>query len=302
MKIDTLRHVLVIAKCGSISAAAERLYLNQTTLSAAIRAAENELGFPIFLRHSSGVRLTDEGRELARLASSIIDNYDQILSLGSPLHSLRLAMHPIACERLSIEVSSEFQRCLPDRSLSIIELPKREVVEAVHQGTFRYGVAYLTNEELSALQARQREDFFYQILLTDARYFYVNAASPLASKSVIQSAELGSLRLALSEKCQDQFFGSELESLFHHVSIFSNAHLVKRAVRDLGMCAFYMSDHEGDDWFCQGCSIKKLQIADVSPQVIHHVLICRSIDSLSKPEKVLLSCIRSAFRNSFTQQ
>lgn len=68
---DDLRFFLAVADGGSISAAADRLGVNQSTVSRRIHAFERELEVRLFERLSTGYLLTREGEELARYARRI---------------------------------------------------------------------------------------------------------------------------------------------------------------------------------------------------------------------------------------
>lgn len=72
MNLDQLRYVCAIYDTGSISRAAEKLYLSQPNLSSAISKLERELGFPILLRSHSGVRFTDKGLALVQHANRVL--------------------------------------------------------------------------------------------------------------------------------------------------------------------------------------------------------------------------------------
>ena len=61
MRMEALSYIVTIAEFGSISKAAEKINIQQTTLSAAIRSLEGELGFPVFIRKPNGVSLTENG-------------------------------------------------------------------------------------------------------------------------------------------------------------------------------------------------------------------------------------------------
>ena len=58
-----LKYALEIEKTGSISQAAQNLFMAQPNLSKAIKDLENELGYVIFKRTSSGVIATEKGAE-----------------------------------------------------------------------------------------------------------------------------------------------------------------------------------------------------------------------------------------------
>ena len=53
---------LEVARLGSVSRAAEVLYVTQPTLTARLHALERELGARMFVRARQGMRLTEAGR------------------------------------------------------------------------------------------------------------------------------------------------------------------------------------------------------------------------------------------------
>lgn len=68
---DDLKIFLALAHCGSITAAAEKLKLNQSTVSRRINRFEQDLDVRLFERFNSGFELTAEGDELLRRALRI---------------------------------------------------------------------------------------------------------------------------------------------------------------------------------------------------------------------------------------
>ncbi|RLP06337.1 LysR family transcriptional regulator [Propionibacterium australiense] len=78
MEIRTLRSFLAIAREGSMTRAAEQLHLTQPTLSKQMKTLERELGQRLFVRHSSSVGLTDEGRLLRDRADDLVRMADRI--------------------------------------------------------------------------------------------------------------------------------------------------------------------------------------------------------------------------------
>ena len=55
MRLEQLQYIIEIEKTGSISKAAENLYLTQPSVSAGVSALEKELKFKIFKRTKSGM-------------------------------------------------------------------------------------------------------------------------------------------------------------------------------------------------------------------------------------------------------
>ena len=56
---------LLLAEELNFSRAAQKLYISQQALSAQISALENDLGFPLFVRTTKSVRLTEAGEQTA---------------------------------------------------------------------------------------------------------------------------------------------------------------------------------------------------------------------------------------------
>ena len=74
---DLYRLFYMVAKKGSITAAAEALYISQPAVSQSIRQLEEGLGCRLFLRTAKGVTLTAEGRELYGYVSVGIDELEK---------------------------------------------------------------------------------------------------------------------------------------------------------------------------------------------------------------------------------
>ena len=68
---------LAVARLGNVSRAAEEMYLTQPTLTARIKALEDEVGDQLFVRTSRGMRLTEAGRELMPFAERCLGALDE---------------------------------------------------------------------------------------------------------------------------------------------------------------------------------------------------------------------------------
>jgi LysR family transcriptional regulator, flagellar master operon regulator len=85
MDIEQARTFLAIAAHGSFVAAAERLHVTQSTVSARIRQLEAELGVRLFVRNRAGASLTPAGRRFLRHAKTLVLTVEQARhDLGLP--------------------------------------------------------------------------------------------------------------------------------------------------------------------------------------------------------------------------
>jgi DNA-binding transcriptional LysR family regulator len=119
---ELLRSFVAVAKAGSFTAASERVYLSQSTVSQHVRRLEELLDRPLFERDTRNVRLSRHGEELHRYATRILDLMDEAVAsvCGPPLGGpVRLGLsEDFASTRLTTALAS-FMRRNPDVELSI---------------------------------------------------------------------------------------------------------------------------------------------------------------------------------------
>lgn len=84
--LHALQGFATAARTGNLSRAAERMHLTVSALSHQIKALESRLGYPLFVRGSRGITLTDDGRRLL----------DRI---GPHLEAIEAALRPFAARR-----------------------------------------------------------------------------------------------------------------------------------------------------------------------------------------------------------
>jgi len=77
MDIELARTFLEIIDSGSFGAAAERMHVTQTAVSARIRSLEQQLGRSLFVRNKGGARLTAAGERFVRHATSLVQGWQR---------------------------------------------------------------------------------------------------------------------------------------------------------------------------------------------------------------------------------
>lgn len=77
-RLKQLRAFCCAAQTGSISKAAERLYLGQPSVTLQIQALERELGVTLFERRGPKIQLTPDGRNLYELAQPLVHGMDTL--------------------------------------------------------------------------------------------------------------------------------------------------------------------------------------------------------------------------------
>jgi len=77
-RLKQLRAFCFAAKTGSISRAAEQLYLSQPSVSLQIQALERELNTMLFERRGPKIRLTPDGQALLEIALPMVEGMDSL--------------------------------------------------------------------------------------------------------------------------------------------------------------------------------------------------------------------------------
>jgi DNA-binding transcriptional LysR family regulator len=77
-RLKQLRAFCHAARTGSVSAAADKIFLSQPTVSLQIQALEREFDTVLFERRGPKIRLTPEGQLLFQMAESLVEGMDKL--------------------------------------------------------------------------------------------------------------------------------------------------------------------------------------------------------------------------------
>lgn len=81
LDLRLLRYFSIVAEEGSLRKAGERLFISQPPLTRQIKKLEEILGMTLFLRHSKGLVLTDEGRSVLEAIQPLLNRYEQTMAV-----------------------------------------------------------------------------------------------------------------------------------------------------------------------------------------------------------------------------
>jgi len=85
MNFMKLRYFVEVARCGSFSGAAAKLYTSQPNISKQISQMEQELDFPLFIRDKRTVKLTGAGQFLYEQLKNLPDELDELFRQAADL-------------------------------------------------------------------------------------------------------------------------------------------------------------------------------------------------------------------------
>lgn len=114
MNVTYIKYALEVERTGSITKAAENLYMGQPNLSKAIHELENSLGIRLFRRSPSGVAPTEQGRAFLADARGVMEKLGELeraYSTDGVPPSFRVAVPDSLCYG---EAFAEYASGLPD--------------------------------------------------------------------------------------------------------------------------------------------------------------------------------------------
>jgi DNA-binding transcriptional LysR family regulator len=131
MTLAQLQSFVLVARHGSVKAAAAELEVTEPAVSVAVAALRKELGDELFVRHGRGIALTAGGRKLATLATEILSLAEQARrSVASESRRLVVAATPTVAEHVGPLIDA-FAARDPELELSLTELPAAAFAEAL---------------------------------------------------------------------------------------------------------------------------------------------------------------------------
>jgi DNA-binding transcriptional LysR family regulator len=161
--LGELQVFLMVAKEGSFSRAAERLYRTQPAVSLTIRKLEDGLGQPLFVRGARPVRLTDAGTLLQDYAERLINLRDEVKKGLSELEGLTRGELSLGVNESSIHALlsalATFRQLHPGVQVRVHRMLSRDIPHEVLNYRLDVGaISYVPQEpQLQATEIRKDE-------------------------------------------------------------------------------------------------------------------------------------------------
>ncbi|HEX2312165.1 MAG TPA: LysR family transcriptional regulator [Thermomonospora sp.] len=164
MNLRQLRYVVATADHGTMTSAAQALYVAQPALSRAVRELERELGVELFARSGRGVVLTTVGEQVVRQARIALEAVEAIEGLTVARADgrgpdLRVATTAALEAELTGWLIPRFVREQPAARIRVVRCAGREAVAAaLRTGRADLAIADLpVPADLAAHKVEQRE-------------------------------------------------------------------------------------------------------------------------------------------------
>jgi DNA-binding transcriptional LysR family regulator len=191
---------LEVARLGSVSRAAEVLYVTQPTLTARLHALEREMGARLFVRARQGMRLTEAGKVFLpyaeRAVRALRDGHQAIQGVGSgSTGQLLLAAAPAVSTYVLPEVLERFVRIHPRVEIAVRTGHSEDVLQMVLRDEAHVGLG----------RALRHPEVELQPLYEEELVLVVAPNHPFAGSPTVTMADVGSQQLIMFDRTSSYY-------------------------------------------------------------------------------------------------
>ncbi|WP_341210382.1 LysR family transcriptional regulator [uncultured Microbacterium sp.] len=212
--LQQLQSFIEVAAEGSISAAADLLYVSQPTMSAAMKDLEAKVGRSLLVRSARGITLTTDGVEFLGYARQVVEQVALLEQryLGGPASRRLLG---VSAQHYSFVVDA-FVRMVKASGDERYEFSLREtrtwdIIEDVRTLRSELGILYRNDFNRDVIDKLLRDSglTFHPLFLADPHIF-VSRKNPLAARERVTLDDLAGLpRLTFDQGNNNSFYFAE---------------------------------------------------------------------------------------------
>ncbi|MBQ3508650.1 MAG: LysR family transcriptional regulator [Peptococcaceae bacterium] len=195
MKLRQLEILVAVKECGTITGAAEKLYISQPSLSTALKELETELGVVLMQRNNNGVVFTAVGDEVYAYSQRILQNVAEIQQIPSDLETMESRSMSLASNFFSgtnmlaetiLALQQECIQCRKYRFANTMEKQKWEtMIENLLCGQLDLAIAKINSyHEVERMELIKKENLVFDELYTEQLYVVARKGHPLSNKRI----------------------------------------------------------------------------------------------------------------------
>ena len=135
VNLELYRVFYTVAKCGSLTRAADELFISQPAVSQAIKQLEGQLGTPLFNRTHRGMELSDRGGKqifdiVARALAELDEAENKLKEINSTATgTIRISASDTIFSYVVIDKIAEYHEKFPDVKINLINCITTETLD-----------------------------------------------------------------------------------------------------------------------------------------------------------------------------
>ena len=193
MKLLQMRYFQTVCRYGSITKAAEELFVSQPTISFCLKELEDEFGVKLFHRRHNRLQLTVEGQFFLDKVNYILQAVDslatQMKDMGNNHNHVKIAVPAMISTFLFPQMFNAYTQMYPSVELEMLETGSLQARKLVDANSVDLGITILDNVVSDSYNVLP--------LVSTELVFCVSKSHPLAGRDHISFKELANERIIL---------------------------------------------------------------------------------------------------------
>jgi len=232
MRIEQFSIFLEVAKCQNISTAAEKLYMQPTTISHSIKALEKDLNMELFIRKANSISLSPKGEAILPIVKQINASIELLNNISKSnflkKEDLFLALTPQTIKIFGNAIYSPLKALFPDSNIHVLEKSSPVMIDFISQG--KADLAFSFCGEQSVYYKKQLSSNLhlnFETLFHTTQMIICNPDNVLAKETVIYKENIKNNKMLLldgfiKDKTNISSVVKENLSFFQNVDTFPN--------------------------------------------------------------------------------
>ena len=194
MTLQQLRYVAAVAEKGSISEAAQSLYITQPSLTNAVRELEKEMQITIFGRTNKGIVVTNEGDEFLGYVRQVLEQTDLLEDKYKKGQRMKQrfsvsTQHYSFAVNAFVDMIREMGRDQYDFTLR--ETQTYEIIENVSRLKSEIGILYTCGSNETVLNKLMTQNGLkFEPLFVAKPHVFLSSRHPLAERELVTLKDL----------------------------------------------------------------------------------------------------------------
>lgn len=193
MTLQQLKYIIKVAEEGSISRAANKLFISQPSLTNQIHEVENEYNIKIFTRTNKGIIVSQDGEIFLGYARQVVTQSDMLDERYKNDRSK--VLFSISCQHFSFAVNAfvDFIKHFdnPSYVFSIRETETYEIIDDVAKLKSEVGLLYINDYNKNIiLKILEEYNINHKVLFRAKPHIFTSIHNPLAKKDKVTLDDL----------------------------------------------------------------------------------------------------------------
>ena len=187
-----LEQLLIVAECGTLSGAAEKLHLSQPALSRSMQKLEEELQVTLFDRQKNKISLNENGKLAIELARRVVEQANDLMEQGRAFDRSQRTILVGSCAPMPLwEIPPVLSDLYPDRTISWEMRENDVLLQGLRDGVYQLIILPYPLEEPGIACVKYGEEHLF---------FSLPPAHPLSGSNALYMKDLNGETMLLRNR------------------------------------------------------------------------------------------------------